>query len=428
MRFGGRLAAAIEVLDDIATRRRPAAEALKDWGVSHRFAGSGDRAAIGNLVYDGLRWRSSSAFFADDDDTRLALLAMVQRRWEMSAEELRQKLTGDPHAPEPLTQTQSVAIEARVLNAAPDHVQADVPQWLAPRLEETFGPTWIDEARASALRPPLDLRVNRLKADRAKVAGALRKFGARDARYAADGLRIPPTQREQRHPNVQVEPAFLKGWFEIQDEGSQLAAAMVGSQPGNKVLDLCAGAGGKTLALSASMNNKGQIFATDADRGRLAPIYERSKRAGTRNVQIRPTGVSLDDLAGKLDAVVIDVPCTGTGTWRRRPDAKWRMRPEAVAVRAGEQADLLDSAADFTRPGGRLVYITCSMLAEENTSQIASFLSRRGDYQAVAPAAVAATAGLDGKSAQLSGQGVLLSPGRTATDAFFVSVLERGEP
>jgi 16S rRNA (cytosine967-C5)-methyltransferase len=425
VRLGGRLAAAIEILTDIESRRRPAATALKDWGVAHRFAGSGDRSAIGNLVYDGLRWRSSSAYLADDDDARLALLAMVRHRWGLNADELAFALSSDPHAPEPQSEAQLAAFEAHDLALAPGHVQADIPEWLAPHLEETFGHNWIEEGAASALRPPLDLRVNRLKADRNKVMGALRKFDPVEAVHAVDGLRIAPTVKAKRHPNVQVEPAFMKGWFEIQDEGSQLAAAMIGAQPGEKILDLCAGAGGKTLALSATMTNKGQIFATDADRVRLAPIYDRSKRAGTRNVQIRPAGDALDDLAGKLDAVLIDVPCTGTGTWRRRPDSKWRLRPEAVAVRATEQSNLLDTAADLVRPGGRLVYITCSFFPEENTTQIGSFLERRGDYRARESKAVAATAGLDAASAYLSPTGVLLSPGRTGTDAFFVAVLER---
>ncbi len=156
-----------------------------------------------------------------------------------------------------------------------------------------------------------------------------------------------------RHPNVQNEPAFQKGWFEVQDEGSQIAALMVGATPGEQVLDLCAGAGGKTLALASITENRGQVFATDSNRARLAPIFDRLKRSGARNVQAREAGAPLDDLAGRMDAVLIDAPCTGTGVWRRRPDAKWRLTERALTERVGEQAALLADAVRYVKPGGQ---------------------------------------------------------------------------
>ena len=214
-----------------------------------------------------------------------------------------------------------------------------------------------------------------LKADRPKVLKALARFGATETPFSPDGVRIAATEGEGRHPNVQNEPAFQKGWFEVQDEGSQIAALMVGARPGEQVLDLCAGAGGKTLALASAMANKGQVFATDSDRARLAPIFERLKRAGARNVQVREAGAPLDDLAGRMDAVLIDAPCTGTGVWRRRPDAKWKLTDQALALRLGEQAALLADAARYVKPGGRLVYVTCSLLPDENADQVAAFLA-----------------------------------------------------
>lgn len=428
---GARIAAAIEVLGDIERRHRPVAEALRDWGVSHRFAGSKDRAAIGNIVYDALRWRSSSQWVMGEETPRAAVLGAVGRHWTLGDAGLAAMLDGDKHAPPPLTTAERALIDLADLAAAPPHVRADVPAWLAGRFEKSFGDDWVEEGVALAQRPPLDLRVNRLKAEREKMRVALAQFGAAEMAFAPDGLRIAPTEGNGRHPNVQVEPGFQKGWFEIQDEGSQMASVCAAARPGEQILDLCAGGGGKTLAMAAAMANKGQIFATDSDRARLAPIFDRLKRAGTRNVQVRPAGADLGDLAGKMDMVLLDVPCTGTGTWRRRPDAKWRLSERALQDRIADQARLLDQAVRFVKPGGRIVYITCSMLNDENGDQIAAFLARHEDFRLDPPAAVIEASGLadaarEGLRATIGEHGLLLTPRRTNTDGFFVGVMRRG--
>ena len=426
-----RLAAAIEVLADIESRHRPVAAALKDWGVSHRFAGSRDRAAIGNIVYDTLRWRASSASAMDADTPRALVLGTVGRRWGLGGAGLAEMIAGDPHAPEPPSEAEIARIDTADPAEVPPYVGADIPEWLAPHFARTFGDDWVAEGEALARRPSLDLRANRLKADRGKVRKALTGFGVAETSFAPDGLRIAPTEGDGRHPNVQVEPGFQKGWFEIQDEGSQLAALMVGAGPGDQVLDLCAGAGGKTLALAASMTNKGQIFATDSDRTRLAPIFERLKRAGTRNVQVRPAGTPLADLEGRMEAVLVDAPCTGTGVWRRRPDAKWRLSERALADRIAEQATLLESAVRYLKPGGRLVYVTCSLLPEENDDRVAAFLAGHPDCAVVASRRVvekvlpAETASRLLAAALVTEHGMVLTPRRTETDGFFISVVER---
>jgi len=427
-----RLQAAIDAMADIEARRRPVADALKDWGLSHRFAGSRDRAAIGNLVYDGLRWRASSAWIMGADTPRALVLGTVGYRWGLGADGLATMIAGDPHAPGPLGDAERDQLAAADLSAAPEHVRADLPEWIAPHFQRLFGADWVEEGAALALRPPLDLRVNRLKADRERVLKALARFEAVATPYSPDGIRIAPTKGEGRHPNVQVEPAFQKGWFEVQDEGSQLAALLVGAKHGEQVLDLCAGAGGKTLALAAAMENKGQIVATDRDRSRLAPIFDRLKRAGTRNVQVRNAGAPLDDLAGRMDAVLIDAPCTGTGTWRRRPDAKWRLTERAVGERIAEQRAILADAAGYVKPGGRLVYVTCSLLPEEDGDQIEAFLAQRGEFRAVpvsealAKAEAAPLKQEDPDRGALAGAtGLVLSPRRTDTDGFFVAVMTR---
>ena len=215
-------------------------------------------------------------------------------------------------------------------------------------------------------------------------------------------------------------------------KGSQIAALLAGAKPGEQVIDLAAGAGGKTLALSAAMENHGQIYATDIDKRQLAPIHERIARAGARNIQVRtPRGETdiLADLAGRADLVLIDAPCTGTGTWRRNPDAKWRMRPGALAERQKQQVTLLDRAVALTKPGGRIAYITCSVLAEENGDQIKAFTGRHADFSVEKPADTAQALGerayLFGRAALISDEGLLMTPRRTDTDGFFVSLLRR---
>jgi 16S rRNA (cytosine967-C5)-methyltransferase len=306
-----------------------------------------------------------------------------------------------------------------------------VPEWLAARLERGVGAGWVAEGQALARRPPLDMRVNRLKADRDKVAKGLARFAPSEAPWSPDGLRIAATSGDGRHPNVQVEPGFQKGWFEIQDEGSQLASLLTGAKAGEQILDLCAGAGGKTLAMAAAMDNKGQVFATDSERARLSPIFDRLKRAGTRNVQVRPAGADLADLHGHMDAVLLDVPCTGTGTWRRRPDAKWRLTERALADRIADQSALLDKAVAFLKPGGRIVYVTCSLLPDENGDQLRAFLGRHADFRLVPPAELVGAAPLPdatkaGLAVTVGDAGLLLTPHRTDTDGFFVGVARQG--
>jgi 16S rRNA (cytosine967-C5)-methyltransferase len=219
---------------------------------------------------------------------------------------------------------------------------------------------------------------------------------------------------------------------EVQDEGSQLAALFTGAAAGEQVVDLCAGGGGKTLALAAMMDNRGQIYATDADKRRLAPIHRRLERAGARNVQVRaPRGDAdvLADLAGRADLVLIDAPCTGIGVWRRNPDAKWRVRPGALEQRVKEQSALLDRAAPLVKPGGRIAYVTCSLLAEENGDQVRTFVGRHPDFAVLEARDVVAALGerafMFANAALLTAEGVLMTPRRTETDGFFAAVVQR---
>ncbi|MER8377736.1 RsmB/NOP family class I SAM-dependent RNA methyltransferase [Mesorhizobium sp. M1399] len=427
MRLGGRLAAAIEVLDDIGRRHRPVADALKDWGLSHRFAGGGDRAAIGNIVYDALRRKRSAGWLLGEEKPRAIGFGALLLEWGQTAQSLNEALEGDKFAPPLLSADELKTLAARRLTDAPPAVRADIPDWCMPLFERAFGTAWVEEGAALGTRPPLDLRVNTLKADRGKVLAELAETGAKPARIAPHGIRIPPIDGDGRHPNVQAEPAFQKGWFEVQDEGSQIAAELAGAEPGMQVLDFCAGAGGKTLALSAAMDNRGQIFAHDAEKARLAPIFDRIRRSENRNVQIVTKPAELAPLGKHMDIVLIDAPCTGSGTWRRRPDAKWRLTQRQLDARKGEQETILDAAKDFVKPGGLLVYITCSVFDEENGDQVSAFRDRHPGFVPVDHRQLwdSRFAGHEAAVRFGAAGGISLSPLLSGTDGFYFCALRR---
>ncbi|MFN7101163.1 MAG: RsmB/NOP family class I SAM-dependent RNA methyltransferase [Pseudorhizobium sp.] len=427
MRLGGRLGGAIDVLRDIDERKRPVADALKDWGLGHRFAGSGDRAAIGNIVYDALRMRLSHAWLMGDDGPTALAYAVLLRQWGYSPEALSAEFADDRFAPPPLSDANLSAFASRDLADAPAHVQGDIPDWIQPSFEAAFGEDWLRQAKALCERPTLDLRANTLKASREKVVKALDRSGAQPAPIARNGIRIAAGEGASRLPNVTAEISFQKGWFEVQDEGSQIVSDLVHPGDQDQVLDFCAGGGGKTLALAAAMHNKGQVHAYDTDRKRLAPIIERLRRAGTRNVQVHDDVRQLQALKEKLDVVLVDAPCTGTGTWRRRPDTKWRLTPKNLEERVAQQQEALAEAATFVKPGGSLVYITCSVLPEENDRQIEAFC--RDNPQFSAEPVLETWSGLFGETAprphSRDGSTVTLTPATTGTDGFFFSRLRR---
>jgi 16S rRNA (cytosine967-C5)-methyltransferase len=428
---GARLSAAIEVLADIETRRRPAADALKDWGLAHRFAGSGDRAAIAGLVYDALRRKASSAFVIGETTARAVALGMLALERKLDLAAIARLAEEGRHAPGALSEQEHARLAAPSLDGAPAWVAGDYPEWLDAHLARTFGDERGAEAAALASRAPLDLRVNTLKGGRDEAAAAIAHLSPTPTRWSPVGLRIALSP-DAKSPAIHAEPAFLKGLIEVQDEGSQIAALCAGAMPGEHAVDLCAGAGGKTLALAAAMEGRGQIYATDSDKRRLAPIHARIERAGAHNIQVRtPKGQAapLDDLAGRADLVLIDAPCTGTGAWRRNPDAKWRVRPGALATRVKEQAAVLDIAATLTKLSGRVVYITCSVLAEENGDQVRGFLARHPQFVSVPPADVAGALGerayMFRRAVLMSEEGLLMTPRRTDTDGFYVAVMLR---
>ncbi len=429
MHSSARIAAAIEVLDELESRRRPAADALKDWGLAHRFAGSKDRAAIASLVYDALRRRASARYLMKADTPRAEMIGALMLAREFSLADVEREFSGIGHAPAPLSEAEREAAAAGNLDGAPDWVLGDYPEWLAENFARAFGPRASAEGRALAARAPLDLRVNALKATRPEMLAELAHLQAECCRFAPLGLRIAQGA-SGRGAALDAEPAYVRGMVEIQDEGSQLAAALSRAAPGETVLDLCAGGGGKALALAGMMDNRGEIYATDSDGRRLTPIFARLERAGAKNIVVRaPKGKAdpVADLAGRCDLVVVDAPCTGTGVWRRNPDAKWRIRPGALEQRLKAQDEVLARAEKYVKPGGRLVYVTCSLLCEENEDRIAGFLSLNPEFSPETAAQSLAAAGVEGLDATASphGPGLRLTPGQHDVDGFYVVVLRR---
>ena len=425
MRPGAHIKAAVEVLEEILWRHRPAAAALADWGKSHRFAGSGDRAAIGNLVYDALRGRRSLAARMQSDSPRALALAAAAKALGLTQTAVIASADGSAYALTPLSETEQMALCRPPEPAATTGIEGDIPDWLEPSFARAFGAAAAAEGAALARRAPVDLRVNTLKAERTKVLKSLGRWGAQTTRYSPIGLRLPAPDGGRRQPNVEAEVGHGRGWYEVQDEGSQLAALLAQAAPRQQVLDICAGAGGKTLAFAASMRNTGQVYAYDEDALRLRPSIERLKRAGVRNAQVLPAGdrAALGALGDRFNLVFVDAPCTGSGAWRRRPDAKWRLRPANLIERQAEQRALLLAAAAHVKPGGRLVYVTCSVLPEENGDQSSWFLAACPGFAGV-PWRQAWAGGVGG-DAPVSADGgehhLLLTPARHGTDGFFIA-------
>ena len=426
MKPAARLRAAIEVLTEIENHHLPAGRALAAWGKAHRFAGSTDRAVIGNLVFDTLRNRASSAWKMGDDSPRSLVLGTLNLAWNKSLADIENLCNGRKHSPEKLSEEEREGLAYRLTEEDPLWVRCNIPEWLMPSFERVYGDSTLREGAALAKRAPVDLRVNSIKSYREQILKTFKDVYAEPTPFCNLGVRVPLPAVEHKMPLIEATAEHAKGYFEIQDEGSQIAAFMADARADTQVMDYCAGAGGKTLALAAAMENQGQLYAYDKDPHRLRPIFDRLRRAGIRNTQVLRPGdaAALASLAGRMDVVFVDAPCSGTGTWRRRPDIKWRLSPNSLAARLKEQAEILDAAVLQLRPGGRLVYVTCSMLPEENEDQVRGFLERHPDFT-LAPYERYWWAAFHTdpvKSALDSGTMLQLTPAQHQTDGFFIAV------
>lgn len=386
-----RVQAAIEILDGIIDAARskgpPADRLIAQWFKDHRFAGSKDKRAIRELVYDAVR-----ASGPMPSSGRAAMLGLAEEQ-----DGLKELFTGEGYGPATIAEDESVA------------AGGIAPEWLENRLIASG----VSEEDALELlsRAPLDTRINSLKSS--EDLGELPKGGEELALTHA--LRFPAGTQ------ILASSAYEEGLIEVQDLGSQIACAAVGAAPGDTVVDLCAGAGGKTLALAAAIANEGTLIAADTDKRRLSQLAPRAQRAGAsiaHTLLLDPGREEqmLGEWQGKADHVLVDAPCSGTGTWRRNPEARWRLTPAELEKLTALQARLLDMAAALVKPGGHLTYVTCSLLDEEGKSQIAQFLSDNPDWRADLPLLPLGTA---------HGEGIRLTPSTDGTDGFFIARLRK---
>ena len=407
MQPAARLAAAIEVLDEaIASARGGGAAAdvlLARYFRSRRYAGSKDRAAVRAHVYAVLRHMAY--------DAPSGRAAMIDYAKAQEPELLALFGTGG-HGPEALSPEEAAGI-------ATDG--AWLPGWLEARFVRRFGADWAAQRDGLMGRAPLDLRVNTLKATRGEARARLAQedIEPETLPFVANGLRA------DAGAPVEKSDAFLEGLIEVQDLSSQLMLELAGGKPGETVVDLCAGAGGKTLGLAASMQNKGRIIACDIDPARLERMTPRLKRAGVSIVEQRVLREgSVDDLNGQADCVVIDAPCTGTGTWRRNPEARLRLTEDRLAAMTAVQAQVLEQGAALVRPGGRLVYAVCSLLPDEAEDRVAAFGQSHAGFRLVDYRQRLGVSDLP-ETVALTPECLAVAPASHGCDGFFVAVYER---
>jgi 16S rRNA (cytosine967-C5)-methyltransferase len=409
---------ATELIHRVLQLQHPADGVVSDFFRQHRALGSRERHTLAETTYTVLRERLLYQHLAQSGkgeiERRLAVLA-----WQGNDGFLRAALSE--------TEQQWLAQVKSIDRAAlPDKLRHNLPEWLAQILQAEHGDEFWPLVEAMNTSAGLDLRVNTFKAKREEARAALQAAGidAATTRYSPIGLRLPGK------PALHKLDVFMRGDVEVQDEGSQLLALMLGAKRGEMVADFCAGAGGKTLALGAEMRNTGRLYAFDTSGHRLAALKPRLARSGLSNVYPVQIAHERDErikrLAGKLDRVLVDAPCSGLGTLRRNPDLKWRQSPQSVEELCAKQAAILASAARLLKPGGRLVYATCSLLEAENEAIASAFSDERArDFRVVPALEVLSKAHVTEPETLVRGDCLRLWPHRHGTDGFFAAVWER---
>mgnify|MGYP000004589152 FL=1 len=420
------VAQAISLMAEVLKFERPADSVLSYHFKNHREMGHADRGRIAELVYAILRHlRSLSDVVSRSEppsrsEARYLVLAALVRLQGKNLREIEHLIKGED--------TEWFGrLKAAGQEKGSDAVRHEFPDWLESALSAMPADELDALARSLLVSAPLDLRINPLHARRPEIMAQLEKHGiaAKETPYSPWGMRL------EGKPAIQRHPAFVKGDMEVQDEGSQLLAALVAPKRGEMVLDFCAGAGGKTLLMGALMKNTGRLYAADVSEKRLAKLGPRVARAGLSNVQTIRLAHERDDrikrLAGKFDRVLVDAPCSGTGTLRRNPDLKWRQGEEQIAELTELQAKILEAAAPLVRPGGVLVYATCSLLPQENTLIQQAFTEAHPEFEVVDPVAQLAAVGIElPADALIAGPtdlpGLQLLPHRHGTDGFFAAI------
>lgn len=429
---GARYQAVIDLIDNADAADAPLDGVLKRWAREHRYAGGGDRRAIRGLVYGIVRHRRVLDWWLGRSDVpvngRSLLLAALVLLDHHDGAALSEAFGAGKYAAAALDDGERALIDALsgqdVHHAEqPRDIRLNYPAWLDPALEAAFGTALEDELAALSAEASVDLRVNTLKGDRATAIALLAEDGidAVPTPLSPVGLRLPGRLQ------LGQGRAWRDGLVDVQDEGSQLVALLTDAAPGSAVLDLCAGGGGKTLALAAVMQDQGRIVACDAAEARLRQIRPRLARAGVtivvEQVIADETDPWLSGEAGTFDRVLVDAPCSGSGAWRRHPEAKLTLTPETVSEMAALQQRLLGAAAALVRPGGRLIYATCSILPDENDVIVDAFLAHDSTFREVSARDIWSRVATG--DYPCDGDRLMLTPHRHGTDGFFTAVLER---
>jgi 16S rRNA (cytosine967-C5)-methyltransferase len=416
-------------MHEVDSVARPADAIVSAWFRARRYIRDEDRGHISDLLYALLRHHARLGWWlarhGRQGAPRNRLLAWLALNGDKTRDQIHHLFNGGNFAPAVLTDHERVLLvklQGCPIDhpAMPDEVRGECPPWALVPLRHRFGDSFLHEMAALLTAAPLDLRVNPLKATREVVLCALRALGlqAEASRMAPYGIRI------NQRPSLAGLPMLKNGEVEIQDEGSQLVAMLVDARPGDRVVDFCAGAGGKTLAIAAQMANKGHVMACDVLANRLKRGAERFRRAGLHNIETKALANERDRWVkrhkGTFDRVLVDAPCSGTGTWRRNPDARWRPLGPGLDNLVPLQAGILASAARLVKPGGRLVYATCSMLPQENEEQVAAFLAAHPAFHVMTLREAAPQLTDSAHPDYLS-----LTPARHDTDGFFAAVMER---
>ncbi len=432
-----RLATTIDALAEIWTAQRPADTILAKYFRARRFIGSKDRAAIAGAIYRILRsqarltWHLARCGFTPAPRALALADALLSDSGDegIAAADLEALCNGGQYAPSALSaherdMTRQLDGQQLTSEEMPAAVRLECPEWAEAMLYEAYGDR-AEAVLAAMLHPaPLDLRVNTLKADRETLLREFEQVGwdIEPCKYTPEGIRL------RNRPDLNAHPALKEGLAEIQDEGSQLVALAVAAKPGMRVLDFCAGAGGKTLAMAAGMQNKGRIIACDVLAGRLKRSALRLRRAGVQNVDLQPLKTESDPWLKRhkdgFDRVLVDAPCSGAGTWRRNPESRWRQLGPDLTELTRIQSSILDSAARLVKPGGRLIYATCSLLPIENQRQVEAFLERHSGY-ALLPITSIWAEEWPALECPVNADMLTLNPADHATDGFFAAVLVR---
>lgn len=434
MQYYAHIQASIELLNEIENSDAPADNIASHFFRQRRYIGSGDRKAVSSLTFKILRhqeklnwWASHLGLNEVRKSRRQVLLALLFLE-KLSMDEAKQVFSGIEYGPTALTDLELYALNNLKVtdldhDEMPEHIRLDLPEWSYLKLKDVFGDHLKDEINALNQQAPLDLRVNTLKSDKDEVLKKFRKMGwqLEETDLSPLGLRM-----ERGKPLTNHE-LFKRGAVEVQDEGSQLIGLLCDARPGHAVLDMCAGAGGKTLVLASTMQNKGRLFASDVHEHRLSKAKLRLRRAGVSNHELKV----LDEQANqwfrrqenRFDRVLTDVPCSGSGTWRRNPDLKTRFSESELQELLDKQQEIMEVAAPLVKIGGNLIYATCSLYCDENEAQIETFLKKFTNFENIPIQQVWETC--VGGLCPVTTPMLRLSPFRNDTDGFFTAVLKR---